>query len=80
MVDRVRRAARIAHSVRRVVFVGDMVNRLVGLEIAGIIITMLLLTLSIAYGRDSFLDLSLAMALVSFGGGLVFARFIERWL
>jgi len=57
-----------------------MVNRLVGLEIAGIIITMLLLTLSIAYGRDSFLDLSLAMALVSFGGGLVFARFIERWL
>jgi multicomponent Na+:H+ antiporter subunit F len=33
-----------------------------------------------AYDRSIFFDLALALALLSFAGGLVFARFLERWI
>jgi len=61
-------------------FRGDVMERLVGLEMAGMIVTLLLVMLSEGMGRVSFYDLGLALALLSFGGGLVFARFLERWL
>jgi multicomponent Na+:H+ antiporter subunit F len=32
------------------------------------------------FGRLPFFDLALTLALLSFAGGLVFARFLERWL
>jgi multisubunit Na+/H+ antiporter MnhF subunit len=34
----------------------------------------------VGFGRYPFIDLGLAVALLSFGGGLVFARFLERWM
>jgi len=61
-------------------FRGDAMERLVGLEMAGIIVTLLLVMLAEGMGRVNFYDLALALALLSFGGGLVFARFLERWL
>jgi multisubunit Na+/H+ antiporter MnhF subunit len=62
------------------VFRGSSVERLVGLEMAGIVESMLLILLAEAFGRSNFYDLALAMSLLAFGGGLVFARFLERWL
>jgi multicomponent Na+:H+ antiporter subunit F len=59
---------------------GDPVNRLVGLEMAGTVDTLVLLLLAQAYHRVIYLDLALALALLSFAGGMVFARFLERWI
>jgi multicomponent Na+:H+ antiporter subunit F len=61
-------------------FRGDTMERLVGLEMAGMVVTLLLVMLAEGMGQVNFYDLALALALLSFGGGLVFARFLERWL
>jgi len=61
-------------------FRGSPMERLVGLEMAGVVQTILLVLLAEAFDRPSAYDLALAMALLTFGGGLVFARFLERWL
>lgn len=61
-------------------FRGSPMERLVGLEMAGVVQTILLVLLAEAFHRPSTYDLALAMALLTFGGGLVFARFLERWL
>jgi multicomponent Na+:H+ antiporter subunit F len=58
---------------------GDSLTRLVALETAGLIMPMILLVLAIIDDRPAFTDLALASAFLSFGGGLVFARFMERW-
>jgi multicomponent Na+:H+ antiporter subunit F len=63
-----------------VTFKGDPMDRLVGLETAGPLVTMMLLLLSLGFQRLPMIDIALAAALLSFGSGLVFARFLERWL
>jgi len=55
-------------------------DRLVALEMAATVSTLALVTLAEAMQRPLFLDLALTQALLSFGGGLVFARALERWL
>lgn len=55
-------------------------RRLVGLEMATMIVIIALVLLTIGFGRLPFLDLPLALALMSFGGGLVFARFLGKHL
>jgi multicomponent Na+:H+ antiporter subunit F len=59
---------------------GDPVDRLVGLEMAGTVATLVLLVLAQAYDRVIYFDLALTLALLTFAGGMVFARFLERWL
>lgn len=59
---------------------GDALSRLVALEAGSSICVIVLLVISEAYHRVPFVDLSLTLALLSFGAGLVFARFLERWL
>lgn len=59
---------------------GSAERRLVGLEMTGIVVTILLVLLTIGYGRLPFIDLPLTLALLSFGAGLVFARFLEKHL
>jgi multisubunit Na+/H+ antiporter MnhF subunit len=61
-------------------FKGSPVERLIGLEMMGIVSTMFLLVMAEALGRTSFYDIGLTMSLLTFGGGLVFTRFLERWL
>jgi multicomponent Na+:H+ antiporter subunit F len=63
-----------------IVFRGSPMDRLVGLEMAGLVNSLLLILLAEGFHRIPFYDLALAMALLAFGGGLVFARFLERWL
>ncbi len=59
---------------------GDVARRLVGLEAGGLIATLILVLLAEGLHRPPFMDLALGLALLSFGGGLVFARFLERWM
>ena len=59
---------------------GDVADRLVGLELAGVVVTLVLLLLAEAFGRAIYTDIALALALLSLAGGLVFARFLERWI
>lgn len=59
---------------------GGAVDRLVALEAGGLIATLILLLVAEGFGRRPFTDLALALAILSFGGGLVFARFLERWI
>jgi multisubunit Na+/H+ antiporter MnhF subunit len=59
---------------------GDPFKRLVGLEMANAISVMVLIALAGAVDRDFFYDLALAQAFLSLGAGLVFVRFMERWL
>lgn len=59
---------------------GDTFHRLVGLEAGGLIASLIFLLLAEGFHRPPFADLALALALLSFGGGLVFVRFLERWL
>jgi len=55
-------------------------DRLVALEFASCIVTLQMVCLCEGFHRPSFYDLPLTLALLSFGGGMVFARFLQRWL
>lgn len=59
---------------------GTPERRLVGFEMGSLIVTLALVLFTIGFGRMPFMDLPLALALMSFGGGLVFARFLGKHL
>jgi len=59
---------------------GEPVARLAGLEAMAVVSTVVLLLLADAAGRASYGDVALVMALLSFAGSLVFARFLGRSL
>lgn len=59
---------------------GSPERRLVGLEMTSLIIIIALVLFTIGFGRLPFIDIPLALAIMSFGGGLVFARFLEKHL
>ena len=50
------------------------------LQLAGTITTLVLLLLAVGTARPSSADLALAMAILGFPSGLVFAFALERWL
>jgi multicomponent Na+:H+ antiporter subunit F len=50
------------------------------MEMASLIITIALVLYTVGFGRSPFMDVPLALALMSFGGGLVFARFLGKHL
>jgi multisubunit Na+/H+ antiporter MnhF subunit len=55
-------------------------RRLVGLEMTSLLLTIMLVMLTIGFARQPFIDIALAMAILSYGAGLVFARFLEKHL
>lgn len=59
---------------------GSPERRLVGLEMTGMIVVIVLTLLTVGFGRPPFIDLPLTLAILSFGGGLVFSRFLEKHL
>ena len=63
-----------------VCFTRDAINRLIGLEAASVVIILIMMLLAEGYHRAFLFDLALMLALLSFGGGMVFVRFLERWL
>jgi multicomponent Na+:H+ antiporter subunit F len=59
---------------------GAPTDRLAGLIVAGPMAVLVLLLLAAGYGRPAYLDVALVLALLSFAGVLVYARFLGRML
>lgn len=59
---------------------GDVRKRLVAFYMAAVVATLLMMLLTMAFHRMPLMDLAIALALMSFGGGIVFARFLARHL
>jgi multicomponent Na+:H+ antiporter subunit F len=59
---------------------GGTLDRLVGLQLVGVIAPLLLIVVAVATSQPILLEVGLALVLLSFAGGLAFARFLERWL
>ncbi len=59
---------------------GSPERRLVGVEMAGVLMPIELVLLTLGYQRLPFIDLPLTLAMLAFGAGLVFARFLEKHL
>ncbi len=59
---------------------GRTATRLVAFELASSIGALMLVLMSMAFDQPSFVDLALALVLLSLPGTLVFAQFLERWL
>ena len=57
---------------------GEPVDRLAGLLVAGPVATLVLMLLAAGYGRPAYLDAAFVLALLSFAGSLVYARFLGR--
>jgi multisubunit Na+/H+ antiporter MnhF subunit len=55
-------------------------DRLVGLQLVGVIAPLALIAVAIATAQPILLEVGLALVLLSFASGLAFARFLERWL
>jgi multicomponent Na+:H+ antiporter subunit F len=56
------------------------VDRLVALQLGAVMDTLILVMLAQGFNRPPFYDLALVLALLSLAGGLVFIRFLERWI
>lgn len=61
-------------------FRGEAMDRVVGLQFASTVTTLILMLLAHGFQRFPFYDIALATALLTFGAGMVFVRFLERWL
>jgi multisubunit Na+/H+ antiporter MnhF subunit len=59
---------------------GTVADRLIALEAATIVCVLTLLTLEQGLQRQSFFDLSLAMAVLAIPSTLLFATVYRRWL
>lgn len=57
---------------------GDVLDRLAGLGMAGVVATLDMLLLSEGYQRSSYVDAGLVLAALSLTGSLVFARLVVR--
>lgn len=55
---------------------GSPVDRLVGLELGGVVTTLVLLGFSQAVGQSSYLIVPLVVVVVSFAGTLVYTRLL----
>lgn len=59
---------------------GPTMDRFVAVQMAQIIVVLSMILMAEGYGRNVYLDIPLALAVLSLAGGLVFVRFLERWL
>jgi multisubunit Na+/H+ antiporter MnhF subunit len=59
---------------------GNVVDRIVALQLAGVFAVLALLTFEQGEQRQSFFDLSLALAVLTFPASLLVAQVFRRWL
>jgi|GEM_PF-852193 len=59
---------------------GPVARRLVAVQVAGSVATLVLAVMTFAFDQSSFIDLALCLSLLSLPGALVMALFVERWL
>ncbi len=58
----------------------DTVRRLIALQVMTLLASVQLVLLSIVFATEEFADLGITLALLSIGGTIAYARFLERWL
>lgn len=58
----------------------EAATRLVAVQFATVITSLLLVLMSFAFDQSSYLDLALALTVLTLPGTLLMAAFIERWL
>jgi multicomponent Na+:H+ antiporter subunit F len=63
-----------------VIWRGSPMEALIGYEAVSSITVMVLILLAEGFGRFGELELPILLAVLLFGGGLVFLRALERWL
>lgn len=63
-----------------IILSGDTMRRLIGVQLAGMIVSVQLVLLSIVFATEEFADLGVALALLSIASTLAYAHFLERWL
>ena len=56
------------------------IDALVALELTSVVVTLVLLLLSEGFHRSIYTVLPMVLAALSLANGLVFARFLGRWL
>ena len=56
------------------------IDGLVAVEVAGVVATLTLLCLSVGLGESILFTVAVIAAVASWIGGLVFARFLGRWV
>jgi multisubunit Na+/H+ antiporter MnhF subunit len=60
---------------------GKLNDALLAVELAGTLVTLVLLLLAEGFHRSSYFELSIVLAALSFVGAMLFVRFIgDRWL
>jgi multisubunit Na+/H+ antiporter MnhF subunit len=59
---------------------GNVMDRIIGLQLAGVFAVLALLTFEQGEQRQSFFDLSLALAVLTFPASLLVAQVFRRWL
>jgi multicomponent Na+:H+ antiporter subunit F len=57
-----------------------LLDAVVALELAGIVVTLVLLVLAEGFARSVYFELALVLAVVTLAGSLAYVRFFERWL
>jgi multisubunit Na+/H+ antiporter MnhF subunit len=57
-----------------------IMDALVAVEVSGTVVTVVFVLLAEGFQRPPFFDLAIVAALLSLGGSLTFARFLERGL
>ncbi len=56
----------------------DVGAALAALNVAGTVTVLILVTLSVAFSRQAFVDLAVVLAPMAVGGSLAFVRYLER--
>lgn len=56
------------------------IDGLVALELASVILVLALLCLAEGFHRSTYYGMAVVAAMLSWVGGIVFARFLARWL
>ncbi|MBE7212252.1 MAG: hypothetical protein INR65_14615 [Gluconacetobacter diazotrophicus] len=59
---------------------GRVVHRIVAVQLGMTLTSFVLAVMCFAFDQSSFIDLSLALALLSFPATLLMTLFLERWL
>jgi multisubunit Na+/H+ antiporter MnhF subunit len=59
---------------------GKIMEAVVAYEAIGSVVIIVLVLLAQGFGRSGEFELPVLLAMLILGGGLVFVRFLERWL
>ncbi|HEX4830491.1 MAG TPA: hypothetical protein VH478_05300 [Trebonia sp.] len=59
---------------------GEPADALVAYQFATAVVVLVFMLLPQAFGRAALFELPVLLALLAYGGGLVFVRALERWI